>query len=261
MKSCIAFVNQKGGTGKTTLSVNTAAWMATNKKVSVLLVDLDSQGHSGRSLGVDVDEVEFGSAEILSRQIRNFEDAIIDTRIPNLHLIAGNRRLVEVNQNLKPDKNGATKLARALSALERKYDFDVVIIDSPPSFGSLMLNGITAATDIVIPVALTYLALEGCADIVQTVEECNSRYGSKAVVSMVVPMFYRRTRMADEILAKLREHFGNKVAKTVVGYSVKIDEAQSFGQTIFEYAPNSNGAFMLESVAREVWNKAVRSKK
>jgi chromosome partitioning protein len=117
-------------------------------------------------------------------------------------------------------------------------------------------NVMRAATEIVIPVALTYLALDGCAEILASLERMREDRGEAPVLSMVVPTLYRKTQLAGEILAKLRERFPEELSRTVLGYSVKIDEAQSHGKTIFEYAPRSSGAVALAALAAELWERA-----
>ena len=110
-----------------------------------------------------------------------------------------------------------------------------------------------ATREIIIPVSLTFLALDGCAEIVDTVEMVRANYGHKSLrVTQIIPTLYRRTRLADAIIAKLRDYFGDKVTETVIGFNVAIDEAQSFGKTIWEYAPKSRGAQMLEALAGEI---------
>ena len=139
------------------------------------------------------------------------------------------------------------------TALERTKSYDFIFFDAPPSFGSITLNVLLAATEILLPVPLTYLALDGAAEISRTVEMVRSRFDHpELVISLVVPTFARRTRMAREILEKLRQHFPGQLSKTVLGYSVSIDEAQSRSKTIFEHAPRSKLALGLSDVAEEL---------
>ncbi len=246
----VAFINEKGGTCKTTLTVNLGAWLAREKGKRVLLVDLDSQGHCGKSLGVDVRQVERTVLDLLVEPKVTPHEVTVETCIPNLSLIPSNKALSEFPLLVANDTDRALKLQRKLAKLEG-YDF--VLFDSPPSMGLVTTNIFLATSEIVIPVALTYLALDGCAEILATVERLSQEYArSDLAVTMVVPTLYRRTALADEILGKLGAYFPDKLCKTALGYSVKIDEAQSHGRTIFEYAPNSTGAQMLESIAREL---------
>jgi len=117
---------------------------------------------------------------------------------------------------------------------------------------------LVAATEVVVPVALTYLALDGCAEIVQSLERLRAERGVAPVLRLVVPTLYRRTRLADEILAKLRERFPAELSRSVLGWSVKVDEAQSHGRTVFEHAPRSAGARALAAIADEIESRGQR---
>ena len=255
----IAFINEKGGTGKTTLAVNTAAWLAANKKLKVLVIDMDSQGHAGKSLGLDVEGIDAGAYEILSGEADSWRDAVHTTRIKGLNIIPGNKRLAGLAQQLGTDKVDMGRLKVILEQVERSGEFSAVVMDSPPSLGPLSLNVMAAASDIIVPVQLTYLALEGCADVVDTISRVRDTFrGEYPRLGLVVATFYRRTRMAHEILDTLLKHFKSRLARTVVGYSVKIDEAQSHGLTVFEYAPNSRGAQVLHKLGAEIFRKVVK---
>ncbi|HEY6106880.1 MAG TPA: ParA family protein, partial [Anaeromyxobacteraceae bacterium] len=134
--------------------------------------------------------------------------------------------------------------------------YQLVLFDAPPSVSLVTENVLRASGDLVIPVALTYLALDGCAEILQSLEGMRASRGEAPRLAMVVPTLQRKTQLADEILAKLRERFPRELARTVLGWSVKIDEAQSHGRTIFEYAPRSSGARALAALAEELLERA-----
>ncbi len=259
----IAFANQKGGAGKTTLAVTFAAYCALFKKSKVLVVDLDPQGHAGKSLGVKVDEVEYGTAEILLKKTDAKKPPAAPTRLESLYLAASNGRLAEVAVKLDMSPDSVFRLSKKLDELEKAGEYDLVVIDSPPSMGPLMLNALAAADEVVIPVPLTYLALEGCAEMANTIETLKERYPqSQTNLGLLVATFYRRTNLADEILKALDDRFKSKLARTVIGYSVKIDEAQSHGRTVFEYEPSSVGARSMTALCEEMWRKlAVKPKK
>lgn len=245
----IAFVNEKGGSGKTTLSVNTAAYFA-GVGSRVLLIDLDPQGQVGKSLGLDVKNAAVTTYELLMNEGTDVAAAATPTRIAGLDVIVANKTLTDFPVTGGADDDRALKLKNKLDKL-RGYDY--VIFDSPPSLGLITINIMVAASEIVIPVSMTFLALDGCAEIVETVEAVRANYGRRNLkVSMVVPMLYRNTRLAAAILEKLREHFGDRLARTVIGYNVAVDEAQSVGQTIWEYAPRSKGALLLTELAKEI---------
>ncbi len=245
----IAFVNEKGGSCKTTFSVNIAAYLAGHGK-KVLLVDMDPQGQVGKSLGLRVAEIETTVFELLTDPAVPAAKAIVATEIKNLDVIPANKTLVDFAVVAAADEDRALKLKNKLDGL-RGYDY--LIIDSPPSLGLPTINIMLAVKEIIVPVSLTYLALDGCSEIDETVRNVRETYGKKDLrISLVVPTLYRRTRLADAILAKLREFYGERVSNTVVGYSVAVDEAQSFGRTIWDYAPHSRGAEMIGALAKEI---------
>ncbi len=248
----IAFINEKGGTCKTTLAVNVAAYLALKKGMRTLLVDMDTQGHAGKSLGIDVRSLSPNVFHLLSDRSVRFEDVLTRSALDNLWVLPSYKQMSEFPVAVASDERRAQRLAERLDAPEAK-GFDAVIFDAPPSMGLTTFNILVAATEVVIPVALTYLSLDGCAEVVETVERVGREHQRPDLhVSLVVPTLYRKTALADEIIAKLRAHFPDRYAKTALGMNVKIDEAQSHGKTIWEYAPWSRGAQMLQEIAEEV---------
>jgi chromosome partitioning protein len=248
----IAFINEKGGTCKTTLAVNTAAYLAQKKGARVLLVDLDTQGHAGKSLGLDVRALEPNAFHWLTDPAIPLERVARPTAVQGLSIIPSYKQMSELALAVGADARREQRLLDRL-AEPAAQTFDAVLFDSPPSMGLTTFNVLVAATEVVVPVALTYLSLDGCAEMVQTIRTVSERHGrSDLEVSHVVPTLYRKTALADEILGKLQAYFP-KVTTEPLGYNVKIDEAQSHGQTIWEYAPWSRGAQMLEHIAEEIW--------
>lgn len=245
----IAFVNEKGGSCKTTLAVNTAAYLARQGK-RVCLIDMDPQGQVGKALGLDVAAIQPSMFELLTDPNVAARDAVTASGLPNLDLIVANKSLVDFTVIAAADPDRVMRLRNKLETL-KGYDF--FIVDSPPSLGLLTLNIMLAVKEIVIPVSLTYLALDGCSEIVETVENVRRTYKKRDLeVTLVVPTLYRRTNLADAILAKLRDFFGDRVSRAPIGYNVAIDEAQSMGRTIWDYAPASRGAEMLGALAEEI---------
>lgn len=248
----IAFINEKGGTCKTTLAVHTAAYFAEKRKARVLLVDLDTQGHAGKSLGLDVRALEPNVFHWLSDSSVSLDDVCRPTAIDGLSVVPSYKQMSEFPVTVASDPQREGRLARRL-AEHAAAAFDVVIFDSPPSMGLTTFNALAAATEVVVPVGLTYLSLDGCAEMVQTVRAVAERHKRPDLqVTRVVPTLYRKTAMADEILAKLKSYFPRALTQPL-GFNVKIDEAQSHGQTIWQYAPWSRGAQMLEEIAQELW--------
>ena len=176
---------------------------------------------------------------------------ILSARAPKLDLIPSNKSLALFSEEA-PEPPGREYLYLR-DALSRVRGYDYILFDAPPSFGSITLNLLLAATEVVIPVPLTYLSLDGAAEIARTLEMVRTRFRHpKLRLTMVQPTLARRTRLAREILEKLHEHFPKEIAQTVLGYSVLIDEAQSRAKTIFEYAPRSPAAEWMSAVSEEI---------
>lgn len=246
----VAFVNEKGGTCKTTLAVNLAAYLARAGK-RVLLVDLDTQGHAGKSLGVDVRALRSTVYDLLLDRTLAFDKVTLSTEIEGLDLVPANKALADFPLAVAYDRERALRLSRRLDDVEHRYDYTV--IDAPPSAGLFITTAMLAATEVVVPVATTYLALDGCAEIAATIEKLRGEYDRPDLhIELVVPTLYRKTALADEIVRKIRQYFPAQVAQTVVSYSVHLDEAQSHGETIWQYAPKSKGAKMLAALGDEL---------
>ena len=179
---------------------------------------------------------------------------IVRTHLPSLDVIVANKSLALFPHWEGADAEDPTgRLARALEPARELAAYDFVLFDAAPSFGPLTISVLRAAREIVVPVPLTFLALDGCAELLRTVETVRWRYGNPELqISMVVPTFYRRTRLAREVLEKLKARFPKEIAHSVVGYHVKIDEAQSRGLSIFEYAPRDRGAQVMAELAEEL---------
>ncbi|NTX12743.1 ParA family protein [Myxococcus sp. CA056] len=248
----IAFINEKGGTCKTTLAVNTAAWLAKERDLRVLLVDLDTQGHAGKALGLDVRTLSRNVFHLLTDDSVRLEDVVRPSAVPRLDVLPAYKEMADFPVVVAADARRAHRLADRLEAA-REAGYDAVVFDSPPSMGLTTRNILVAATEVVVPVALTYLALDGCAEVADTVRQVGEAEGRPELsVTKVVPTLYRKTALATAILERLRAYFPDSLATTPLGYDVKVDEAQSHGKTIFEYAPRSRGARMLSAIAAEI---------
>jgi chromosome partitioning protein len=178
---------------------------------------------------------------------------IVSTRIQGLDLVPANKSL-GLFPAWQPGAGDPTdRLARTLRRARELSRYDFLLFDAPPSFGPLTLNVLRATEEVVVPVPLTFLALDGCAELMRTLTTVRVRYGNAALrVSMVIPTFYRRTRLAHEVLEKLKARFPKEIAHTVVGFHVKLDEAQSHGLSIFEYAPHDRSARAMAALAEEL---------
>jgi chromosome partitioning protein len=264
----IAFINEKGGSAKTTLVASVSAYLALKRGRHVLAIDMDPQGQLGKVLGVDHRAPTRTAIDLLLDSVLG--DPGLDrwpageraasvlptlrTRIHGLDVIAANKSLgLYPGWDSDDDPDPTRRLAETLDHCPETARYDFVLFDAPPSFGPLTLNVLRASTEVVVPVPLTYLALDGCAELVRTIATVRDRYDHPNLrISMVVPTFYRRTRLAHEILDQLKRRFPKEIAHSVVGYHVKIDEAQSRGLSIFEYAPRDRGAKVMAELAEEL---------
>lgn len=273
----IAFINEKGGSAKTTLVSNIGSYLASFRGRRVLAIDMDPQGQLGKVLGLDTRRRRRSAIDLLLDSVlgessldRRTSDhrgdrggtharrspasvlPISSTRIPNLDVIVANKSL-GLFPGFEDDPDSTGRLAQTLRSSGEIDAYDFVLFDAPPSFGPLTLNVLRAATEVVIPVPLTFLAMDGCAEIVRTIATVRDRYNHPDLhVTMIVPTFYRRTKLARELLDRLKKRFPKEIAHAVVGYHVKIDEAQSHGLSVFEYAPRDRGALVMAELAEEL---------
>ncbi len=251
----VAFWNEKGGTCKTTLCVNVAAHLASRGR-RVLVVDLDTQGHAGKSLGVDVRGLSPTVHDWLLDPARAPLESVVRSPLPGIDLLPANKDLAAfpVEAAALPDR--AERLDRGLAAVPAGR-YDLALLDAPPSQSLLTENVLRAARELVVPVALTYLALDGCAEVLESLDRLRTARGRAPEISLVVPTLHRRTQLAGEILRKLQERFPSTLSRTVLGWSVKVDEAQSHGRTVFEHAPRTAAARALAAIADEVLDRGV----
>jgi chromosome partitioning protein len=241
----IGIVNEKC---KTTLAVHLGAYLAGEKGKRVLLLDLDPQGHLGKTLGYDVNAYSRTTLEMLLDQERNPALFVRRTRFKGLDVVLSNKSIAIFPTVTAADPQRHLRLRRAL---DRLPGYDFVLIDSPASFGTLMLNIFAAAEELVVPVNASFLALDGCAELARTLATLPSSPGISApVLRLIVPTLYRPTRMADAVLERLRAHFPDRVFPEPLRYDVKVEEAQSHGRTIWEYTPRSRAGEMLADLGQ-----------
>jgi chromosome partitioning protein len=248
----IAVVNQKGGCGKTTVSINLASALA-DADQKTLLVDMDPQSHCAVGLAVPEDQIEQSIYDVLISNSRN--EPIKLTEI--LWQIEDRLELAPASIDLSAFEQQMVGIVERECCLKNvldqvKDEFDYTIIDCPPAVGLLTFNALRAATDAIVPVETGYFALHGLSKQLETLSILCERCNQKVIVRVLASMYDVRTRMAREILAELRNHFADKMFKTVVNFNTKIKEAASFGQPISEYDPASRGEKDFRVLAEEV---------
>jgi len=249
----ITVANQKGGVGKTTSAVNIAAAMAMHG-LRVLVIDLDPQGNASTALGVDhsvgtpsMYEVLLGDGKIT--------DVVASVEISETLLCApATIDLAGADLELASQVSREYRLQRALTGLlDARQDLDYVFIDCPPSLGLLTLNALVGAREVLIPIQCEYYALEGLAQLLSSIEMVKSYLNTGLTVSTVLlTMYDSRTRLADQVAADVRAHFGDLVIDSVIPRNVRVSEAPGFGQTVMTYDAGSRGAVGYLEAAREL---------
>ena len=249
----IAVANQKGGVGKTTTTVNLGAALA-ELGYRILVVDLDPQGNATTGLGIDARNFEYSMYDVIMRDTP-LEDCIEPTSVRNLFVAPATIDLAGVEIELVPAFSRELRLRRAVQTVLE--DFDFVLIDCPPSLGLITINGLAAASEVLVPIQCEYYALEGLGQLLRNVHLVASNLNDRLEVSAIVlTMYDARTRLALEVAAEVRQHFGDKVCRIVIPRTVRLSEAPSFGQPITVFDPASRGAVAYRELAKEVSNGA-----
>jgi chromosome partitioning protein len=249
----LAVANQKGGVGKTTTTVNLGAALA-ELGYRVLVVDLDPQGNATTGLGIDARNFELSMYDVIMRDAP-IEDCIEPTSVKNLFVAPATIDLAGVEIELVPAFSRELKLKRAIDSVVD--DFDFILIDCPPSLGLITVNGLAAASEVLVPIQCEYYALEGLSQLLRNVHLVASNLNSTLEVSTIVlTMYDARTRLAIDVASEVREHFADRVCRSVIPRTVRLSEAPSFGQPITVFDPTSRGAVAYRELAKEVSNGA-----
>ncbi len=251
----LAIANQKGGVGKTTTTVNLGAALA-ELGFRVLVVDLDPQGNASSGLGINSRDVERSVYDVLLADVA-LDDVITPTSLKNLFVAPATIDLAGAEIELVPAMSRELRLRRAIDAV--RADYDLVIIDCPPSLGLLTVNGLAAADDVIVPVQCEYYALEGLGQLLRNLGlvQANLNPGLD-LRGIVLTMYDSRTNLADRVIAEVRGYFGEKVYETVIPRTVRLSEAPSFSQSIITFDPTSRGAKAYRDLAKEVSRGASR---
>lgn len=249
----LTVANQKGGVGKTTSAVNIAAALAMHG-LEVMLVDLDPQGNASTALGV---EHSVGTPSIYDVLLagRPLAEVARPTEFaPSLSCVPATLDLAGADIELTSQVAREYRLQRALQAyLDEVDSLDYILIDCPPSLGLLTLNALVAAREVLIPIQCEYYALEGLAQLLNTVELVTSHLNPKlAVTTVLLTMYDSRTRLADQVADEVRNHFGDLVLEPMIPRNVRVSEAPGFGQTVMTYDAGSRGAIGYLHAAREI---------
>jgi chromosome partitioning protein len=245
----MAVANQKGGVGKTTTAVNLGACLA-ELGYRVLVCDLDPQGNASTGLGLNPRNMQTSMYDVILNDVP-LEDCVEPSSVRNLFVAPASLDLAGAEIELVPAFSRELRLKRAIEAAVDDYDF--VLIDCPPSLGLLTVNGLAAATEVVVPIQCEYYALEGLGQLLRNVALVQKNLNPQLEVSAIICVMYdARTKLSDQVVQEVRSHFGDKVCRNVVPRTVRLSEAPSYGQPIIAFDPTSRGAIAYRELAKEV---------
>jgi len=252
MGKIIAIANQKGGVGKTTTTVNLAASLGVLEK-KVLLIDADPQANASSGLGIDVDQVEIGTYQVLEHTA-TAKEAIQKTTSPNVDIMPAHIDLVAIEIELVDKEQREYMLQKALVDLKKDYDY--ILIDCAPSLGLITLNSLVAADSVIIPIQCEYFALEGLGKLLNTIKSVQKIHNPNLdIEGLLLTMFDSRLRLSNQVVEEVRKHFSSMVFDTIIRRNTRLGEAPSFGESIIAYDATSKGAVNYLNLAHEILKK------
>ena len=248
MGKIIAFLNQKGGVGKTTTCVNMAGYLATFGK-KTLLLDIDPQGNASSNLGIDKDSKPKTIYDVIVDD-NTIDEVIQSTKVPNLDVIPSDVDLAGAEIELVQMNNREKVIRNILKKIKDKYDY--ICIDCPPSLGLITVNALTACDSVLIPIQCEYFALEGLSQLMYTIKLVKKHLNEDIdVEGVVLTMKDNRSNLGQSVAQDITKYFGKKVYKTIIPRNVRLAEAPSFGEPIVIYDPKCTGAQAYKALTEE----------
>ena len=252
MAKIYSIINQKGGVGKTTTTINLGTAMAACG-ANVLIIDMDPQGNLSTGMGVEKVKREKGVYNILIDNL-SINDAVIKTEIPNLNLIPSNEDLLGIDIELS---NESDRVMRLKKALEDLNSYDYILLDCPPSLSLLTLNALVASTGALVPLQAEFYALEGLSQLLKTIEDIkNSVNHNLMLEGVIITMFDGRNNLSNQVEQDVRSYLGTEVFSTKIPRNIRLSEAPSHGLPALIYDHKCSGSAAYINLAREVLNKS-----
>jgi chromosome partitioning protein len=250
----IAITNQKGGVGKTTTSLNISAGLAVLGE-RTLLVDTDPQSNATISYVENPAQYTKSLFDILVHSDGNIRDIIVPSVVPGLDVAISKISMAKMEPALLGQIDGHYRLKDKLDSIKKQYDY--IIIDTPPTLGLITLNALVSADKVIIPIQSSYLCLEGTDDLLETIQKVKKVGNPQLeILGIIITLHDKRTNIAKDVVKRIKNVFGNRVFKTIISKSVKLEESPAYKESIFTFAPNSVGAIQYHQIVKEIISRA-----